>query len=49
MSATCSIQPFEGMHYEKPDNITDSMYIAMAALPAVKKLPDVALSVKVRR
>ena len=49
MSATCSIQPFEGMHYEKPDNIMASMYVAMAALPAVKQLSVVALSVKTRR
>ena len=46
MSPTCSIQPFEGKRYEKPDNVTASMYVATAALPAV---PVVALSVKVRR
>ena len=49
MSATCSIQPFGGKRYEKPDNVTASMYIAMADVPAVKQLPVVALSVKARR
>ena len=39
----------EGMRYEKPDNITASMYVAMTALLAVKELPVVALSVKARR
>ena len=39
MSATCSIQPFAGKHYEKPDNIKASMYVAMADVPAVKQLP----------
>ena len=49
MSATCSIQPFGGKRYEKPDNITASMYIAMAYVPAVKQLPVVALRVKTHR
>ena len=49
MSATWSIQPFEGKCYEEPDNVTASMYIAMVALPAVKQLPVVALSVKAHR
>ena len=49
MSATCSIQPFEGKRYEKPDNVTALMYVAMAALPAVKQLPIVAPSVKAGR
>ena len=30
------VQPFEGKRYEKPDNVTTSMYVAMAALLAVK-------------
>ena len=46
MSAICSIQPFGGKHYEKPDNITASMYVAMVDVLAVKQLPVVALSVK---
>ena len=46
MSATCSIQPFEGKHYEKPDNVMASMYVAMVAVPAVKQLLVMALSVK---
>ena len=48
MSATCSIQPFEGKRDEKPYNVTASIYIAMAALPAVKQLPFMALSFKAR-
>ena len=43
MSATCSIQPFGGKRYEKPDNVTASMYVAMEDVPAVKQLPVVAL------
>ena len=48
MSATCSIQPFSGNRYEKPDNVTASMYVAMADVPAVEQLPIMALSVKAR-
>ena len=44
MLATCSIQLFESKRYEKPDNVTALMYVAMAALPAVKQLPVVALA-----
>ena len=49
MSATCSIQPFGCKHYEKPDNVKASMYVAMAEVPAVKQLPVMALSVKAHR
>ena len=48
MSATCSIQPFGGKRYKKPDNVTASMYVDMADAPAVKQLPVVALSMKAR-
>ena len=49
MSATCSIQPFGGKHYEKPDNVMALMYIAVADVPAIKQLPVVVLSVKTNR
>ena len=48
MSATCSIQPFGGKQYKKPDNVKASMYVAMADVLAVKQLPVMALSVKAR-
>ena len=37
MPATCSIQPFGGKCYEKPDNVKASICIAMADVPAVKQ------------
>ena len=49
MSATCSIEPFEGKHYEKQDNVTASMYVALAALLAITQRPVVALSIKACR
>ena len=40
----CYIQPFGGKRYEKPDNVTATMYVAMADVLAVKQLPVVTLS-----
>ena len=37
MPATCSIQPFGGKRYEKPDNVKASICIAMSDVPAVKQ------------
>ena len=48
MSATCSIQPFGGKCYGKPENVTASMYVAIADVPPVIELPVVALSLKAR-
>ena len=48
MSATCSKQPFVGKQYEKPDNVKASMYVAMADLPTINHLSNVALSAKAR-
>ena len=50
MSATCSIQPFEGKCDEKPDNVTASMYLrSHGGITAVKQLPVVAFSVNACR
>ena len=48
MSATYGIQPFVGEQYEKPDNVKASMYVAMADLPTINQLSNVALSAKAR-
>ena len=45
LSATCSIWPYKSKRYEKPDNVTASMYVAMAALLAVKQLPNESLAI----